>query len=157
MRTNPQQRRVRSCGATMFELLVVITVMILIMSLALPGLGEAGLRNDLHVARDTLFQTIRYAQQLARAQSTLVTMTLDGGRVSLQFANNKTKAKEVILPRSVTFKKAASFTLFPDGVVEAKKREIKLFAGVPKDAHMELSLSISATGVLSSESEEWHD
>lgn len=148
--------RPRVAGTTLFELLVVITVMVLVMAIALPGLGEGGLRKDLHVARDSLFQTIRYAQQIARAQSTLVTMTLDGGRVTLLLANDKAKTKETVLPRSVTVTKKQSFVLRPDGTVDAKESEFKMLAGKFSDAHMEATLSLSATGVLSSEGEEWH-
>lgn len=104
-------------GLTLVELLVVLTIVAILASIAIPGLGSILATNDLNTAQEDVIGMLRKARGLAVSRSTLATVTLTAASKTavLTLADVSSAAETVILRTSVSIGADAAYIFNPAG------------------------------------------
>ena len=75
-------------GSFIIELIVVVTVVVILASVAIPSMQQFLLRRDMDTSRATLLQSLQYAKQMARSQNTLVDVKLANNKITIRPRNS---------------------------------------------------------------------
>lgn len=108
-------------GLTMVELLVVLTIVGILASIAIPGLGSILATNDLNTAQENVIGMLRKARGLAVSRSTIATVTLDAASKTavLALSDGSGVVETVILRASVGIGEDAAYIFNPAGTATA--------------------------------------
>ncbi|MDH5545164.1 MAG: hypothetical protein OEZ43_06200 [Gammaproteobacteria bacterium] len=74
-------------GSLMIELVIVMTIVVILGSVAMPDLHRFLVRRDIDNTRSMLIQSLHYAKQMARAENTLVDVQVGSNRLTIKPRN----------------------------------------------------------------------
>ena len=75
-----------SSGFTLIELMVVIAIMAILSSIAMPALGSMIAGNELNTAQENIINALKKARSMAVAHSTLSTVTVNAAARTVQLS-----------------------------------------------------------------------
>lgn len=108
----------RQTGFTAIELAIVITLVAILSSIIVPGMGDVFARSALTTGQQDLMQALRKAKVVARNENTSVTVTLTAKnpRITLLSANGRF-VQNIDLPASIAPLQSDSYRFNSMGVL----------------------------------------
>ncbi|MDH5216209.1 MAG: prepilin-type N-terminal cleavage/methylation domain-containing protein [Gammaproteobacteria bacterium] len=95
-------------GVTLLEVLVVITILSILASFAIPSFQEFLVRRDLDSSRASLSQSLQLARQIARSENTIVDINLSNNTMQISPRNGSPS-------KTVTFSSRINFVTMDNG------------------------------------------
>ena len=89
-------------GVTLLEVLVVVTILSILATFAIPSLQEFLVRRDIDSSRANLTQSLQLARQIARSENTIVDVTLSNNTMQIDRRNGG-KSKTVEFSSRINF------------------------------------------------------
>lgn len=104
-------------GLTLVELLVVVAVVAILASIAIPGFGSMLATNDLNTAQEDVIGMLKKARALAVSRSTFATVTITAAsrNAVLTLADGSSAAATLTMRTSVTINVDAAYIFSPAG------------------------------------------
>ncbi|MDH5229548.1 MAG: hypothetical protein OEY38_05775 [Gammaproteobacteria bacterium] len=112
-------------GTLLIELLVVVVIVAMLASFAMPGMQTSVINNDLSNGQKILTQTLRKARLIARAEGRFMLVRLHQGsnQIFLQRLNGDV-VETVQLPPRTFSQEQVEFTFSPNGTIGRIEDEI---------------------------------
>ncbi len=138
-------------GFTLIELMVVIAVMAILSSIALPALGSMIAGNDLNTAQEEIINALKKARGMAVAHSTLSTVTINAAAQTVQLDAADGSFTETVLLRSgVQLSADAVLTFGAQGTMNVTAGNSAIVLTAPRYSGLPArTINVSATGVVS--------
>lgn len=95
-------------GVTILEVLVVMTILSILATFAIPSLQEFLVRRDLDTSRASLSQSLQLARQIARSENTIVDINLANNTMQINPRNGSPS-------KTVTFSSRINFVTMDNG------------------------------------------
>ena len=101
-------QRLTQKGVTLLEVLIVITILSILASFAIPSFQEFLVRRDLDSSRATLSQSLQLARQIARSENTIVDIDLVNNTMQISPRNGSPT-------KTITFSSRINFVTMDNG------------------------------------------
>ncbi len=141
----------RQSGFSLIELMVVIAVIAILSSIALPALGSMAAGNDLNTAQENLIETLKKARGMAVSHSTFATVTINSAArtAQLSLADGSLPAETVRMRQSVVIGADAVLLFGAQGTVTAQAGTTSItLAANGYGSLPQRRIDISSTGVV---------
>ena len=132
-------------GATLLELLTVISIVGIMAYAAVPQFGEVVDRRDLNTAKTTLIQTLNKARNIARAENTIVSVKIEDNKITLS-PSNSSSTLLIKMPKNIVVSDAG-FSFNAIGLIDGDGlASIEFHAD--SNSSLTDTVSISSTGMI---------
>ena len=132
-------------GSLLIELGIVVVLLIMLASWALPELSRSMTERKMETAEQTVRQTIQRARLMARNRNTWVELKISQDQLILTAKNNNTLQETILLPKDIVFSTELSLRYTPNGVLQRDEQNPQAVHQVQIHANNNLAENINIT------------
>lgn len=139
----------RQTGVTLVELLVTLTVVAILATIAVPSFGSILATSDLNAAQEDFIQILNKARATAMARSTISTVSIAGNVATLTLADSSASPVAATASNRVAINEAAIYSFNPVGTATVSSASGSTVLSTPGFAGIApRTITVSATGIV---------
>jgi len=142
-------KAITQIGFTLIELMVTVSVVGILATIAIPSFLGMLANSDLNAAQENFIQILNKGRGLAMARSTISTVSISGNVATLTLADNSASAVTATASNRVAINEAATYTFNPVGTATVSSVSGSTVLSAPGFAEIApRTITVSTTGVV---------